>query len=153
MTLPITIGSLAKCFAGRFTSFFQQFYYLLLAVLGLPYCPGFVSLLISGGPRSSSGKPPLRGAQAPGNRGPSSYSTWAHQLWLPGSRAQPSHRMRDPPRPGTDPCLLHWQGDTSPLSHQASPYSHFRFKVFVNKRKHSLHTNEQFQLLTEDYLT
>ena len=42
-----------------------------------------------------------------------------------GSRAQPLRGMRDPPRPGLEPCPLHWQADSQPLRHQGSPLNNF----------------------------
>ena len=41
----------------------------------------------------------------------SSYGTWAQLL----------HGTWDLPGQELDPCLLHWQADSSPLSHQGSP--------------------------------
>ena len=38
-----------------------------------------------------------------------------------GSRAQLLRGMWDPPRPGLEPCTLHWQADSQPLHHQGSP--------------------------------
>ena len=54
------------------------------------------------------------------------------QLQLPGSRAQaqllwcmglvdPRHVVIFPDQ-GSNPCLLHWQADSLPLSHQGSPF-------------------------------
>ena len=34
-----------------------------------------------------------------------------------GSRAQLLHGMWDLPRPGSNPCPLHWQADSQPLHH------------------------------------
>ena len=33
--------------------------------------------------------------------------------------------MWDPPRPGLEPCPLHWQADSQPLRHQGSPWRVF----------------------------
>ena len=38
-----------------------------------------------------------------------------------GSWAQLLRGMWDPPRPGPNPCPLHWQADSQPLRHQGSP--------------------------------
>ena len=59
-----------------------------------------------------------------------SGSTRAQQLWLPDSRAQSgvvmhslscSGACRVFPDQGLNLCLLHWQVDAFPLSHQGSP--------------------------------
>ena len=67
------------------------------------------------------------GAWAPGHAGFSSGSTW-----LRGSRAQAQQLWRTHslscsvargiiPDQGLNSCLLHWQADSLPLSHQGSP--------------------------------
>ena len=69
-------------------------------------------------------------SQALGHPDFSSCSMWAQQLrsWAPehrlrscGSQAERSCSMWDPPDRGSNPCLLHWQADSLPLSHQGSP--------------------------------
>ena len=70
------------------------------------------------------------------------------QLWYMGSAAVPGlqragsivlvHRLSCSvargifPDPGSNPCLLHWQADSLPLSHQGSPLSvFFMFLCFL----------------------
>ena len=58
-------------------------------------------------------------------------SMWAQELQLPGSRAQAQKlwcaSLAVPPvcaifpDQGSSPCLLHWQADSLPVSHQGSP--------------------------------
>ena len=59
-----------------------------------------------------------------------SGGTWAQQLWLPDSRAQAQELWCSLscsaacgvfPDQGLNLCLLHWQADALPLSHQGSP--------------------------------
>ena len=59
-------------------------------------------------------------------------STWHQQLQLPGSGAQAlvmAHGLSCPMAfgifldQGSNPCFLHWQVDSSLLSHQGSPDS------------------------------
>ena len=56
--------------------------------------------------------------------------TWAQELWLPGSAAQAvvvAYGLSCPPAcgvfldQGLNLCLLRWQADSLPLSHQGSP--------------------------------
>ena len=65
-----------------------------------------------------------------GCMGFSCCSTWAQQLRLLDSRvllrvAALERKLRDLwdlfPDQGSNPCLLHWQADSLPLSHQGSP--------------------------------
>ena len=61
------------------------------------------------------------------------------QLWFPGSRAQDQAVAHGPTSSsacrifqdlGSDPCLLRWQANSLPLSHQGNPESEgFRFSV------------------------
>ena len=44
-----------------------------------------------------------------------------HRLSDCGTWTSLLHNMWDHPRPGSKPCLLHWQVDSLPLSHQRSP--------------------------------
>ena len=67
-------------------------------------------------------------ARALGHAGLSSCGMGAPQLQLPGSRAQVMALRLSRSRPcgifpdqGLNPCLLHWQVDSFPLSHQESP--------------------------------
>ena len=43
--------------------------------------------------------------------------------------------MWDLPRPGLEPCPLHWQADSQPLRHQVSP----RFSLFLKRRQCDCH--------------
>ena len=70
-------------------------------------------------------------AQALGHTGFSSWNTWAQYLQLPGPRAQAQELWYMAlsclvacgifPDQGSNPCLLHWQADSLPLSRQGSP--------------------------------
>ena len=53
----------------------------------------------------------------------SSCDSWAlkHSLSSCGTQEWLLHGMWDPPQLGSNPCLLHWQADALPLSHQGSP--------------------------------
>ena len=74
-----------------------------------------------------------------GHAGISNCGSWAQQLWLPGSRAQtPQVRHTGLGHStacgtfldqGSNSCLLHWQPDSLPLSHQGSP----RFYMLLTK--------------------
>ena len=95
--------------------------YLFMAVLGLCGCAGH-ALAAVGRPltemASFDAKHRLYGAQALVFGG-----TWAQLLQLPGSRAQTwllcgLWNLLDQ---GSHLCLLHWQADSLPLSHQGSP--------------------------------
>ena len=87
-----------------------------------------------------SGLPCCR-AQDLGHTGFSSCSTWAQQLRLLGSRAQvqlaAAHRLSCSSAcgifldQGSNPCLLHWQADSSPLSHQGSLVRFFKSKFLL----------------------
>ena len=79
-------------------------------------------------------------AQALGHTGFSICSVWAQKLWLPGPRAQAS-LVRGLscstacgifPDQGSNSCLLHWQVDSLPLSHQGNPSCVFRIHVSHN---------------------
>ena len=72
---------------------------------------------------------------AAGAQGLSSWGMWAQKLQLPGSRAQAQylwhaalaawHHVGSSWTRETNPCLLHWQVDSSPLRHQGSPMISF----------------------------
>ena len=72
-------------------------------------------------------------AQALGHVGFSSCSVWAQQLRFPGPGAQ-AHRVSCSMAcgifldQGSNPCILHWQVDSLPLSHQGSPITIFLFQ-------------------------
>ena len=110
---------------------FYLLIYLLLAVLGLA---GF-SLVVSGGyPLAAVGGLLIVMASPVVESGLSacrlhSYGMWVQWLWLPDSRAKVQkleHRLGCSeacgifPDQGLNPCLLHWQADSLPLSHQGS---------------------------------
>ena len=77
-----------------------------------------------------------------GSLGHASFSncgSWAQQLWLPGPRTQ-TPQLRHTGLclstacgtfldQGSNPCLLHWQVESLPLSHQGSP----RFYMLLTK--------------------
>ena len=48
-----------------------------------------------------------------------------------GAQTRLLHSTRDPPGSGMEPCLLHWQADSLPLSHQGSPLK--------NQQQHTSH--------------
>ena len=63
-----------------------------------------------------------------------------------GSRAQLLRGMWDPLDQGSNPCLLHWQEDSLPLSHQGSP------RTLETHMDTSCFTEEKTQLLYSLYL-
>ena len=122
------------------TSFFlNTFTYLFLAVLGLRCCSGFFSLVgASAGLLSScrAGSSHCHGfscsrAWAPGSR---VSMVVALRLSSIGSivlvhRPSCSETCGIFPNQGMNPCLLHWQVDSLPLSHQRSPGGTILFTV------------------------
>lgn len=81
----------------------------------------------------------------------SSCSVWAsylgeHRLWGTqasvvvvacelkfhrcGTRAQLPRGMWNSPRPGLNPCSLHWQADSQPVDHQGNPESFLNYGIF-----------------------
>ena len=85
-------------------------------MLGLCFCVGFFSNC--GVQASHCNGVSCCGAWALGCSGFSSCGMWAQLLW----------GMWDLSRAGIKPCLLHWQVDSLPLSHQGNP-------VFLNIRR------------------
>ena len=102
-----------------------------MAVLGLRCCAGFSLVVASGDSCRDAGPGPLI-------VGASRYRAWVlgHRLrscgmWVSscGSRAL-EHRLNSSrsvargifPDQGLNLCLPHWLADSSPLSHQGSPY-------------------------------
>ena len=89
-------------------------------------CAGFLQLRRAGATLAC-------GAQASHCSGFSCYGAQALGMWALvvvacglsscGSRAQLLCGTWDLPRPGLEPCPLHWQVDPQPLRHQGSPYS------------------------------
>ena len=100
------------------------FFFFFLAVLGPHCCAGFLSLhlLFSCSAWASQCGGFSCGAWYLGYLGFISCCTWAQELWLMGL-ATPRHM--DLPRLGIEPCLLLWQVDSLPLSHQGSPLPWF----------------------------
>ena len=112
------------------------FLFLVLAELGLRFCVGFSLASASGATLELQclgfSLWWLLWLWSTGSRahGLSSCGTWAQWLWLPGFRAQAQSLWRMGlvvlRHVGSfwseiDPCLLHWQADSLPLSHQGSP--------------------------------
>ena len=112
-------------FLKTFPKVFFLAMYLFLAVLGVPCCVDFSLVVASGG-----------------------YSLvvvcglllWQLLLWSMGSRTPGLYSTGSTavvnqlscsaacgifPDRGSNPCLLHWQGDSLPLSHQGSPSQRF----------------------------
>ena len=122
-----------------FLFFKKNYLYLCLAVLGLLCCAGFSLAAASRGysPVVMHGFS-LRwllllwgtGSRA---QGLEYCSLWAQQLWLldtgsivmaHGLNCSTAHSIF--PDQGLNPCLLHWQADSLPLSHQGSPLCDFK---------------------------
>ena len=91
-----------------------------MAVLGLRFCARAFSSCGNRGPLFIAVRGPLTIAASP----VAEHSLQMRRLSNCGSRAQPLRGMWDPPRPGLNPCPLHWQADSQPLCHQGSP-GHF----------------------------
>ena len=92
------------------------FIYLFLAVLGLHYCTDFSLVVATRGyslvcsPWTSHCRGFSCGVRAPDGQ---VSVVVAHGLW--------SMAYGIFPEQGLNPCLLHWQADSSPLSHTGSP--------------------------------
>ena len=109
-------------------------------MLGLHCCSGFSPAVVSLSPvvvhrllieeASPVAQHGLQGA------GFSSWGVWAQWLQFPGSLVW-AHRLSRPsacgifPDQGSNPCLLHWQADSLPLSHQGSPLYVLSWMVLV----------------------
>ena len=88
-----------------------------MAVLGLRFCARAFSSCGKWGPFFIAVRGPLTiAASLVAEHGPQT-----RRLSNCGSRAQLLHGMWDLPRPGFEPCPLHWQADSQPLCHQGSP--------------------------------
>ena len=124
-----------------YLTFSNNFIYLFLAMLGLCCCRGF-SLVVVSGPYSLAvmcgasrcGGLCCCGARAPGHLGFSSCGFQAPGHWhnscaqgLSGSVASGIF-----PNQGWNPCLLCWQADSLPLSHQGST-SHLIFLLYLHE--------------------
>ena len=119
---------------------------LFLAMLGLHCCMRFSVVATSGGyslvavhKRLTCGLSSCR-AWVPGHEGLSSCGTWAQYLQFPDSRAQAQQLWHTDLvaslacglflNQKSNPCLLHWQVDSLPLSHQGRPPVHFLIGLF-----------------------
>ena len=81
------------------------------------------------------------GVQALGFTGFRSYSKWARELWLVGSRAQAQQLwhvvLSYPstcgifPDQGSNPCPLHWQTDSYSLHTRKIPFVHFLISAIL----------------------
>ena len=117
-------------------------------MLGLRWCVGFFSSCHTQGLLSSCGTQASHcsgfscfGAQALGQRRFSGCGTWTQQLWLLGSITQAqklwcmgcSSMARGIfSDQGSNLCLLHWQVDSLPLSHQGStPSANFPYYIWI----------------------
>ena len=104
--------------------FFTLYLYLFLAVLGLHYCEGF-SLVVACGLLTAA-PPPVEH----GHESVRASVLVAHELsscsrstgsMVEARRLSCSVACGIFPTKGSSPCLLHWQADSVPLSHQGSP--------------------------------
>ena len=110
-------GMLMFFIHGPHACLFNNFIYLLLTVLGLPCCAGFL-VAVRGG-CSLVAVPGILTAVA----------SLATELRLQGPPASvvAAHRLSCPstceifPDRGSNPCPLHWQADSQPLDHKGSP--------------------------------
>ena len=92
-----------------------------MAVLGLRFCARAFSSCGKRGPLFIAVRGPLTIAASPVTE----HRLQTRRLSNCGSRAQLLRGMWDPPRPGLEPCTLHWQADSQPLRHQGSPLFFF----------------------------
>ena len=107
--------------------FFFFFNYLFIYVcVGLRFCARAFSSCGSGGHSSSrcAGLSLSRPLVA-------KHRLQMRRLSSCGSRAQLLCSMWDLPRPGSNPCPLHWQADSQPLRHQGSPMLSFFIPPFL----------------------
>ena len=139
MTPSLPQSEKTPCFGFYFRSLKAPFY-LLLAVMGLGCCAGFLwllraGLLLAAAPLVEHG---LEGAQASVGAAPGLSSTGsvvaAHRLSCSETRAIF-------PDQGSNPRLPHWQAASLPLSHQGSPF------IFIFDRL-SLHIRFQHVTFT-----
>ena len=89
-----------------------------MAVLGLRFCARAFSSCGKWGPLFIAVRGPLTIAASL----VAEYRLQTRRLSSCGSRAQLLRGMWDLPRPGLEPCPLHWQADSQPLRHQGSPH-------------------------------
>ena len=88
-----------------------------MAVLSLRFCARAFSNCGKRGPLLIAVRGPLTIAASP----VAEHRLQTRRLSNCGSRAQLLRGMWDLPRPGSNPCPLHWQADSQPLHHQGSP--------------------------------
>ena len=115
--------------------FFKLFIYLFMAVLGLRFCVGGLSLVAASGDHSSSrcaGLSPSRPLllRSTGSRRTGSVIV-AH-----GPSCSVACGIF--PDQGSNPCPLHWQTDSQPLRHHGSPLKVF----FKDLDIYTLHFNK-----------
>ena len=96
-----------------------------MAVLGLRFCARAFSSCGKWGPLFIAVRGPFTVAASLVGE----HRLQTRRLSNCGSRAQLLHGMWDPPRQGSNPCLLHWQADSQPLRHQGSPAYNFLNKM------------------------
>ena len=119
MNLPISPFIFVYFFLYIYIYFFliYVFIYLFLAVLGLHCCARAFSSCGKQGPLFIVVRGPLTVMASL----VAEHRLQTRRLSSCGSRAQLLHGMWDLPRPGSNPCPLHWQADSQPLRHQGSP--------------------------------
>ena len=111
-----------------------------LLLPGLFFSCGKWGLLSSCGVQASHCSGLLRSVRS-GASGFSGCGTWSQWSWLLGSSTGSvvaAHRlscMSDLPSSGTEPCLLHSQENSLPLSHQGSPTP----VIINNEWKYAIH--------------
>ena len=137
-------------------SFFNMYNFIYLFIFGCSGSPFLCGLFFSCGDQgllssrraqaSHGGGFSHCGAQALGRPGFRSCSSWAQQLWLPGSKSTGSvdvdlglscsSACEVFPHQGLNPCLLHWQVDSLPLSHQRSLKGHVLLSQCIFQSKY-----------------
>ena len=88
-----------------------------MAVLGLCFCARAFSSCGKRGPLFIAVRGPLTVTASL----VAEHRLQTRRLSSCGSQAQLLRGMWDLPRPGLEPCPLHWQADSQPLHHQGSP--------------------------------
>ena len=92
-----------------------------MAVLGLRFCARAFSSCSKRGPLFIAVHGPLTIAASLVVE----HRLQTRRLSSCGSRASFLRGTWDLPRPGLEPCPLHWQADSQPLRHQGSPTPSF----------------------------
>ena len=93
-----------------------------MAMLGLHFCTKAFSGCGDQGPLFIAVRGPLTIAASL----VAEHRLQTRRLSSCASRAQLLRGMWDLPRPGLEPCPLHWQADSQPLRHQGSPIHYFK---------------------------